>query len=269
MYKDTAKAGQGKGVFLRCAIPSDLFSGYNPWTFSPVAACPRTPNVAKNVVEKTLQKTRSVEDSFVDTLVNKNYEIAAANHPFLLEESQTCARLLLDKLSWEALGQAVVQDHLFATSSATTAQSYLRAIRFRLEEAPADLLGLLAHGDPSTASYSLFYLLIQRNRLLRELLEEPVRDCVLDGIEQISRADVLDFFEDKRQRNQVLSEWSDTTWRKFWGNTLKSVLETGLLHGQEPLRIVLAPVPAPLRSWLLAQNDELSLQLLLDPEAYR
>lgn len=204
----------------------------------------------------------------MDSLTITSYDIAAANHPFLLEEACLCARLLLDGLTWEDVYQAVIQDQLFASASPTTTQSYLRAIRFRLEGTPADLLKFLAHGDPATARYTLFHLLLHRNRLLRELLEEPIRDCVLDGIGQISRADVLDFFEDKRQHSESLSEWSDSTWRKFWGNTLKSVLETGLLQGQEPLTIVCNRVPKPLRDWLLGQRDQLALQLLLDPEAY-
>ncbi len=202
----------------------------------------------------------------MESLLYRSYEVASANHPFLLEETMTCARMLLDKTSWDVIQQAVVQEHLFATSSATTAQSYLRAIRFRLEGAPPELLALIAHEDERTACYTLFFILMHKNRLLRELLEEPIRDCRLEGIFQISRSDILDFFEFKRENSAALSEWSDSTWRKFWGNTLKSVLETGLLQGSEPLEIVTAPVPAALRKWLLSQKEQLALSLLLDPD---
>lgn len=204
----------------------------------------------------------------MDSLTLTSYDIAAANHPFLLEEASLCARLIREGKSWEDIQHSVNQEQLFGSASPTTTQSYLRAIRFRIEGAPAELLELLAQGDPDTACYTLFHLLLHRNRLLRELVEEPIRDCVLEGIAQISRADVLDFFEAKRQQSAALSEWSDSTWRKFWGNTLKSVLETGLLQGQEPLSIVCRPVPAPLREWLLERQDQLGLQLLLDPVAY-
>ena len=205
----------------------------------------------------------------MDSLTITTYDIAAANHPFLLEEASLCAKLLLDGVSWEGIQQAVAHEQLFASASPTTAQSYLRAIKFRLEGTPPELLKLLTGDDVTSARYTLFFILLHRNRLLRELMEEPVRDCVLDGIDQLSRADVLDFFEDKRQRSESLTEWSDSTWRKFWGNTLKSVLETGLLQGQEPLMIVCETVPAPLRTWLNARKDQLSLQLLLDPAAYK
>jgi hypothetical protein len=187
----------------------------------------------------------------MDSLFIKTYEVAAANHPFLLEESIVCARLLLDQLSWENIQQAVVQDQLFATSSATTAQSYLRAIRFRLENTPPDLLKLIAHEEPATVRYTLLFLLMHKNRLLRELLEEPLRDCRIDGLTQISRSDILDYFEYRRESSPALSE---------------SVLETGLLQGQEPLNIVSAPVPEPLRVWLLQREDRLSLELMFDPD---
>lgn len=92
----------------------------------------------------------------MESLLNRTYEVASANHPFLLEESITCARMLLDKTSWETIQQAVVQEHLFSTTSATTAQSYLRAVRFRLEGATPELLALIAHEDDKTARYTLF-----------------------------------------------------------------------------------------------------------------
>lgn len=199
----------------------------------------------------------------MDKLICKEYEVSSANQPFLLEESVQCARLLSDGASWEEVFDTIQHERPFTGSPATT-QSYLRAIRFRLEGAPIDLIRLLGGTDLATSRYTLLYLLMHKNRLLRELLEELIRDCVLDGVHEFPRADLDAFFADKRERSEAMREWSDTTWRKFWGNTLKTVLETGLLQGTDPLVIVPALVPKKLRTWLTQRDDSLALELLLD-----
>jgi hypothetical protein len=144
----------------------------------------------------------------------------------------------------------------------------LRAIRHRLEEVPPKLLTFLASEDESTAQLTLLYILLQKNRLLRELVEEPIRDAVIDGEPNLPKQLFEDFFESKREASPILKEWSDTTWRKFWGNTLKALQISGLLHGQDPVDLVMQDIPKELQTWLKAQGEEIYLQLLLDRDAY-
>jgi len=200
-------------------------------------------------------------------VLNRSYEVNVANHPYLLQETLACARILKDS-GWEDFNQAALQDPVMQTLSPSTAQSYLRAIRHRLEEVPPKLLTFLASEDEATAQLTLLYILLQKNRLLRELVEEPIRDAVLDGEPQLPKQLFEDFFESKREASPILKEWSDTTWRKFWGNTLKALQISGLLHGQDPVELVMQEIPKELQTWLKAQGEEISLQLLLDREAY-
>ncbi|MGE3725753.1 MAG: BrxA family protein [Candidatus Sericytochromatia bacterium] len=200
-------------------------------------------------------------------MLNRSYEVNVANHPYLLQETLACARILKDS-GWEDFNQAALQDPVMQTLSPSTAQSYLRAIRHRLEEVPPKLLTFLASEDEATAQLTLLYILLQKNRLLRELVEEPIRDAVLDGEPQLPKQLFEDFFESKREASPILKEWSDTTWRKFWGNTLKALQISGLLHGQDPVDLVMQDIPKELQTWLKAQGEEISLQLLLDREAY-
>ncbi|MBT9548460.1 MAG: DUF1819 family protein [Candidatus Sericytochromatia bacterium] len=200
-------------------------------------------------------------------MLNRSYEVNVANHPYLLQETLACARILKDS-GWDDFNQAALQDPVMQTLSPSTAQSYLRAIRHRLEEVPPKLLTFLASEDESTAQLTLLYILLQKNRLLRELVEEPIRDAVIDGEPNLPKQLFEDFFESKREASPTLKEWSDTTWRKFWGNTLKALQISGLLHGQDPVGLVMQDIPKELQTWLKAQGEEIYLQLLLDREAY-
>ncbi len=200
-------------------------------------------------------------------MLNRSYEVNVANHPYLLQETLACARILKNS-GWDDFNQAALQDPVMQTLSPSTAQSYLRAIRHRLEEVPPKLLTFLASEDESTAQLTLLYILLQKNRLLRELVEEPIRDAVIDGEPNLPKQLFEDFFESKREASPILKEWSDTTWRKFWGNTLKALQISGLLHGQDPVDLVMQDIPKELQTWLKAQGEEIYLQLLLDRDAY-
>ena len=200
-------------------------------------------------------------------MLNTSYEVNVANHPYLLQETLACARIL-NETGWDDFNQAALQDPILQALSPSTAQSYLRAIRHRLEDVPPKLLTFLASDDTLTAQLTLLYILLHKNRLLRELVEEPLRDAVLDGEGTLPRQVCEDFFEARREASPVLKEWSDTTWRKFWGNTLKTLQISGLLQGQDPLEIVLQDIPEDFQIWLKAQGEDVFLQLLFDRQAY-
>lgn len=200
----------------------------------------------------------------VDKLLNRDYDIAIANHPFLWSETQACARLLVQFKSWDQLPENA-EETIFSSGSPSTQRTYLRAIRYRLEGVPAPVLECLAADEAKLSGLALFYILLYKNRLLRELMEEPIRDHFLSDSFQIEKSELEDFFEHKRQRHSDLLSWSDSTWRKFWQNTLKSVFESGLLTNGNPLTLEPGSVPEPLAAYLLSHSDQVSLQLMLDP----
>lgn len=200
-------------------------------------------------------------------MLNTNYEVNVANHPYLLQETLACARILKQS-GWEEFSQQALQDPTLQSLSPSTAQSYLRAIRHRLEDIPPKLLDFLGSDNEVTARLALLYIMLYKNRLLRELMEELVRDAVLDGENTLAKKAFEDFFEAKREVSAVLKEWSDTTWRKFWGNTLKTLQISGLIQGQDPFEIIMQDLPKDFQTWLKAQGEDVYRQLLLDKEAY-
>lgn len=200
----------------------------------------------------------------LDDILYKTYEVAIANHPFLLKESVASAGCYLETKSWDAVSEAVSSENLLKTRSETTGRSYFRAIKARLEGLPEALLHLLTDHDEQTACFTLFYILLHKNRLLRELMEETVRDKALDEETELTREEAKAFFEAKRESSEALQEWSDSTWKKFWQNTLKSALETGVLKGQDPMEITPVAVPDALKDYLMEHNDEIWLHIMLD-----
>ncbi len=203
----------------------------------------------------------------MNELLLKTYEVAVANHPVLLKETLTCAKLLTKNDDWKALSEHVIEENLLEARSINTTQTYLRAIRFRLDHVPEELLSMMAGRHQKTARLALFYVLLNKNRLLREMMEEPIRDALLAGESQVAREELESFFEFKRQHDNVLKGWSDTTWRKYWQNTLKMAVEAGVLDiHDEYVTLVQEPTPKKLASYLEEQDEQVMLHIMLDPQ---
>lgn len=201
----------------------------------------------------------------MNKLLLKTYEVAVANHPVLLKETLTCAKLLTKNNDWKSMADQVIEENLLEARSVNTAQTYLRAIRLRLDHVPEPLLAMMAGRHQKTARLALFYVLLNKNRLLREMMEEPVRDAMLAKEKQVSREDIENFFERKRQNDSVLKGWSDTTWRKYWQNTLKMATETGVLEAGDDYDLVQEAVPKKLAGFLEEQDETVMLHIMLDP----
>ncbi len=203
----------------------------------------------------------------MNELLLKTYEVSVANHPVLLKETLICAKLMKKMDNWKALSEKVVEENLLEARSANTANTYLRAIRFRLESVPEELLTLMAGRHQKTARLALLYVLLNKNRLLREMMEEVIRDAMLAGEDQVERAKIEAFFDQKRSTDNVLKGWSDTTWRKFWQNTLKMATETGVLDLTEDndIKLVQEAVPKKLAAYLEDEDEEVMLHIMLDP----
>lgn len=202
----------------------------------------------------------------MNELLLKTYEVAVANHPVLLKETLICAKLLAKNKDWKTLTEQVIEENLLEARSVNTSQTYLRAIRLRLEHVPEPLLTMMAGRHQKTARLALLYVLLNKNRLLREMMEEPVRDAMLAKAKQVSREDIENFFEGKRQHDSVLKGWSDTTWRKYWQNTLKMATETGVLEAGDNYVLVQEAVPKKLASFLEEHDEKVMLHIMLDPQ---
>lgn len=201
----------------------------------------------------------------MNELLLKTYEVAAANHPVLLKETLICAKILAKNDDWKAMSEQVIEENLLEARSVNTAQTYLRAIRYRLDHVPQPLMAMMAGRHQKTARLALFYILLNKNRLLREMMEEPVRDALLAGDDTVSREAIENFFDSKRQNDNVLKGWSDTTWRKYWQNTMKMATETGVLEAGDELTLVKEPVPKKLATFLEEQDEQVMLHIMLDP----
>ena len=88
--------------------------------------------------------------------------------------------------------------------------------------------------------------------MLRELIAEVLLDKIKAFDYVVTAADLRIFFEAKREQNERVAAWSDSTYKKVVSNTIKVLVSAGLL---QPISIrgsyEIRAVPVPSNSLML------------------
>lgn len=208
-----------------------------------------------------------------------NYK-AYTNFPFLLCEASLVARLLQQGLSWKQIkgqvidasqeilrvGTAVPLENrdILQIRSKASRQGAMRTLEQLLDRIPQPYIQFLAAGNSDLRRATLLFLTLRINRLLRELISEVLVDRLKSLDRSLDANTIAAFFDLKSEQEQIVSQWSKSTYRKVCSNTILILVRAGLLipgNNKKNYQIQAMPVPVQLKKQL--ENDRLELYLKL------
>ncbi|MHC5823583.1 MAG: DUF1819 family protein [Nostoc sp.] len=192
---------------------------------------------------------------------------ARTNNAFVLTETITVAELMYQGATQEDIRQRVLVEDLFQLRSQVSRERALQTVLKRLQQVPEKYIQLIATGNPDTRRFTILFMILRENRLLRELIAEVLLDKIKGFDYVVTTADLRTFFEGKRDQNTTVAAWSDSTYKKAASNTLLVLVNAGLLQTTSPrgnYQIRSVPVPSALRQQLLADGLGHYLTLMLD-----
>ncbi|MEH2386635.1 MAG: DUF1819 family protein [Nostoc sp.] len=192
---------------------------------------------------------------------------ARTNNAFVLTETITVAELMYQGATQEDIRQRVLVEDLFQLRSQVSRERALQTVLKRLQQVPEKYIQLIATGNPDTRRFTILFMILRENRLLRELIAEVLLDKIKGFDYVVTTADLRTFFEGKRDQNITVAAWSDSTYKKAASNTLLVLVNAGLLQPTSPrgnYKIRSVPVPSALRQQLLADGLGHYLTLMLD-----
>jgi Putative inner membrane protein (DUF1819) len=208
-----------------------------------------------------------------------NYK-ASTNFPFLLCEVSLVARLLQEGLSLPQIkgqfvdypqetlpvGAVFPADNrdILQIRSKASRQGAMRALEQLLDNIPQRYIQFLATGNSDLRRYTLLFLTLRINRLLREVISEVLLDRLKSLDRSLDRNTLAAFFDLKSEQEQIVSQWSKSTYRKVCSNTILILVRSGLLipsQDRKTYEIQAMPVPMQLKRQL--ENDGLKLYLKL------
>ena len=192
---------------------------------------------------------------------------ANTNHAFVLTETVTVAELMHQGVAENDIRYSVVVEDLFQLRSQVSRTRALSTIFKRLTQVPEDYVKLIATGNTDVRRYTILFLVLREDRLLRELIVEVLLDKIKTFDYILTAADLRAFFEGKREQSPTVAAWSDSTYRKVTSTTIQVLVSAGLLRATSPrgnYEIWSVPIPSALRQQLIADALEQYLTLMLD-----
>lgn len=199
-------------------------------------------------------------------MANANY-INFTKQAFALPETVIIAALITKGASPDEVKQQVLDHDVFQLRSRSSREGALRTILRRFNNVSKDYIDLLASDNPDLRRFTLLFLLLQENRLMRELITEVLIEK-LNQLDPIAKGtEIRSFFETKREQEPVVAQWSASTFERTAQNTVMALARAGLLFPIQPkgdYEIRSMPVPSQLRQQLILDGLEPYLALMLN-----
>jgi Putative inner membrane protein (DUF1819) len=212
----------------------------------------------------TSKKTSSSIDLSARSIENIFSYKAHTKFPFLLIESVVFAQLLKEGLSDNEIRVKIVDDNLLQIRSSNSREGVLGILKQLTRDIPMIYIEFLATGNIDLRRYTLLFLTMRINRLLRETSSEVLLDKLKSLEISLDKRNLQTFFDLKYEQEPIISQWSTSTYQKVCSNIILVLIRSGLLvchSSKKCYEIQSMPVPVQLRKQL--QNDGLELYVKL------
>jgi hypothetical protein len=199
---------------------------------------------------------------------------AHTNFPFLLSEATSIAQLLHQGLSLSQIKAQVIdptqetlrEGDILQIRSKASRQGAWRVLEQLLENVSHPYIQFLATGHSDLRRYTLLFLTLRANRLLREVISEVLLDRLKSLDRSLDRQTIAAFFDRKCEQEQIIGRWSKSTYRKVSSNIILILVRSGLLipSNKQTYEIQAMPIPLQLKQQLKNDGLELYLRLMLN-----
>lgn len=192
---------------------------------------------------------------------------AKTNYAFVLNETVAIAQLIHQGATTKEIRQKVIDEDLLQLRAVASRQRSLSNILKRLHKADKAYIKLIATGNADTRRFTVLFLILREDHLLRELIVEVLLDKLKRFIHTVETVDLQTFFETKRSQSPIISAWSESTYQKVTSSCVLTLVNAGLLQPIKPrgnYEIRAVPLPTTLRQQLLADGQEVYLTLMLN-----
>ncbi|MDD2215256.1 MAG: DUF1819 family protein [Eubacteriales bacterium] len=166
-----------------------------------------------------------------------NYSAALTGEPFLYYEIRQVAKLKVSGLNEQQIRQAVRDNNLFQYSTEKSLTKRLTAVLRRIETLDESLLQFLAEKPSASAKVVNLYAIAKTNRLVRDFIIEVIGEKFENDNLHLEKKDINEFFIAKREQNENVAQWSDTTVAKLKQVLTRIIFEVGILADQKTGRL--------------------------------
>lgn len=161
------------------------------------------------------------------------YNGSLTREQFMFREMRMVAQLYKKGQNTSQIIESVMNENLFQYPTEREVKGKCRVALRRLEmiSSSETLLGLLAEGTLREAKQAALVAMMCDSQLLADFMVEVVGEKYRRLEMTITKKDVNLFFEQLRERDQTVGEWSDSTVRRIRSVLMNVLRENGYLEG--------------------------------------
>ena len=184
------------------------------------------------------------------------YHAQIAAGSLLIKESREIARLLLENLEEEGWHRALVVDNVLQKKSPASARRMARLIRNRLEPLSLELWHLVLDPDREIATQALLAASIKHCRLLRDFLDQVVREHFRTFKRNLTQGDWRTFLAECAARDPAVGTWTESTQKKLGQVIFRILAEAGYLESTRTMKLSPIRVHPKVRKYLLDHHEK-------------
>jgi len=189
-----------------------------------------------------------------------NGDIVAGS--LLVKESRKIAALLIDGVENKYFYEKVLEDNVLQKRSPASAKRQARLILHRLEIMDPELWHMVRDGSHELATQALFCAAIKRSHLLGDFIKNTVASKLAVFQQDFSYKDWNSFFEECKQVDSSLINWSDSTVQKIRQVVIRILAEAKVIDSTKSMKILGFYIIPELKSYILRNNEEYILKCL-------
>lgn len=196
--------------------------------------------------------------------MKRKYLSTMTTRPYLYNESKFVAECLVNGMAEDVIKEKVVNDNVFKLASRDRRERFYSEIIKRLDLLDSELLHHFVYQDKQTSKLILLLALLKRDRLFYEWMREVVWDKYLIMEQSINYNDILGFMERKKEQDDTISKWKDTTIKTLISTYQQTLVEAEVAsHGDGVLLLHQPLISISVRNYLIENEEKQVVEVLL------
>lgn len=158
------------------------------------------------------------------------YRTTVKNCPLFYQETKRINQLLLDGATQEEIMNKVVEQDFLQLSSLAQRKTVGNELVYRLTLIDKTMQEMIQQEDNQTSKTLVVYSIICADRLFQEFVREIYLDKLVTLHSELSKKEVIRFFERKAQTNEIVGKWKEYTYDRLARSFLQVLNEAGWIN---------------------------------------
>lgn len=172
----------------------------------------------------------------------KKYSAGTTSKQLWFPEFKKVITYLCEGKSIDEIKQINLEENIFNARSQRRSKEIMNSLIVRIRHIDQEFLDIFTNSSLDTQKTLALILHLVDDRLFFEFINEVIKDRQLLGYDYFLKKDINNFFELKKEQDETIDGWIDTTIYKLGQAYKVFLIETGIIKETEEKLIIQKPL---------------------------